>query len=131
MKRLVTEFIGTFFLVLTIGLCVVGGTPLAALAIGTSLMIMVYMGGHISGAHYNPAVSLALLLRGKISAGDWVAYVIAQILGAFVAAPHGPSCGPVAPASAGCGASALAVVLVRNALHVRAGAAPSVVPQRR
>ena len=64
MNKYVTEFVGTFFLVLTIGLCVLGGTPMAPLAIGASLMVMVYMGGHVSGGHYNPAVSLAVLLRG-------------------------------------------------------------------
>jgi aquaporin Z len=84
--KLVTEFIGTFFLVLTIGLTVLGGSPMAPLAIGTSLMIMVYMGGHISGAHYNPAVSLALLLRGKLPAAQFVPYVTAQVAGALVAA---------------------------------------------
>jgi aquaporin Z len=63
MARYLTEFIGTFFLVLTIGLCVVGESSLAPLAIGSALMIMVYMGGHISGGHYNPAVSLAVLMR--------------------------------------------------------------------
>src|SRR5580765_6671857 len=68
MRNYVTEFIGTFFLVLTIGLTVLSGTTLAPLAIGSSLMIMVYMGGHVSGGHYNPAVSLAVLLRGKMFA---------------------------------------------------------------
>src|SRR5213594_3742421 len=86
MKNYVTEFIGTFFLVLTIGLTVIGGTPLAPLAIGASLMVMVYMGGHISGAHYNPAVSLAVLVRGKLSTHDFIAYVIAQLCGAVTAA---------------------------------------------
>ena len=64
MNRYLTEFTGTFFLVFTIGCSVLAGTPLAPLAIGASLMVMVYMGGHISGAHYNPAVSLGLVLRG-------------------------------------------------------------------
>ena len=59
-----TEFIGTFFLVLTVCLSVLTSAPLA---IGSSLMVMVYMGGHISGGHYNPAVSLAVLLRGKLA----------------------------------------------------------------
>ena len=61
MRNYLTELIGTFFLVLTIGLTVLGGTPLAPLAIGASLMVMVYMGGHVSGGHFNPAVSLAVL----------------------------------------------------------------------
>ena len=86
MKNYVTEFIGTFFLVLTIGLTVIGGTPMAPLAIGASLMTMVYMGGHISGAHYNPAVSLALTLRGKLKASQLVPYVVFQLLGALAAA---------------------------------------------
>ena len=86
MKKLTTEFIGTFFLVLTIGLVVVGGTPMAPLAIGSALMVMVYMGGHISGAHYNPAVSLAVLMRGKMAGGEMLAYWVAQILGAVAAA---------------------------------------------
>ena len=87
MRNYLTEFIGTFFLVLTVGLTVVGEVALAPLAIGASLMVMVYMGGHVSGAHYNPAVSLAVLLRGKMSsAGEFVGYVASQITGAVVAA---------------------------------------------
>jgi aquaporin Z len=87
MRNYLTEFIGTFFLVLTVGLTVLNGTALAPLAIGSSLMIMVYMGGQVSGGHYNPAVSLAVLLRGKMtSVGEFVAYVTSQILGALVAA---------------------------------------------
>jgi aquaporin Z len=86
MRNLVTEFIGTFFLVFTVCLTVTGEVPMAPLAIGCSLMIMVYMGGHISGGHYNPAVSLALLLRGKMPGKDFIPYVVAQVLGAIVAA---------------------------------------------
>lgn len=87
MKNYLTEFIGTFFLVLTIGLTVIAESPFAPLAIGSALMVMVFMGGHISGAHYNPAVSLAVFLRGRMdSAMEMVYYWIAQILGAFVAA---------------------------------------------
>lgn len=85
MKTYLTEFIGTFFLVLTIGLTVLDGTPLAPLAIGSALMIMVYMGGHVSGAHYNPAVSLAVFMRGKMDAKDVAPYMIAQIVGALAA----------------------------------------------
>ena len=87
MRNYLTEFIGTFFLVLTIGLTVLGESPMAPLAIGASLMIMVYMGGHVSGGHYNPAVSLAVLLRGKMaSAGEFAGYVASQCLGAVAAA---------------------------------------------
>ncbi len=87
MRNYVTEFVGTFFLVLTIGLTVLGGTPLAPLAIGSALMVMVYMGGHVSGGHYNPAVSLAVFLRGKMaSGGELVSYWLSQIAGALAAA---------------------------------------------
>lgn len=85
MVKYLTEFIGTMFLVLTICLTVIGGAPMAPLAIGASLMIMVYMGGHISGAHYNPAVTLALAMRGKLPSAEVVPYMVAQILGAIVA----------------------------------------------
>ena len=86
MRVYLTEFIGTFFLVLTIGLTVVPNSPLAPLAIGTSLMIMVYMGGHISGAHYNPAVSLAAVMRGALPGEKLVPYILSQIGGAIAAA---------------------------------------------
>ena len=87
MRNYLTEFIGTFFLVLTVGLTVVNEVPMAPLAIGASLMVMVYMGGHVSGAHYNPAVTLAVLLRGRMSsAGEFVGYVASQVTGALVAA---------------------------------------------
>jgi aquaporin Z len=84
--KLLTEAIGTFFLVLTIGLTVVGGTPMAPLAIGSALMVMVYMGGHVSGAHYNPAVSLAVWMRGELTSSALVPYWVAQITGAIAAA---------------------------------------------
>ncbi len=85
MSRYVTELVGTFFLVLTIGLMALNGTPMAPIAIGSVLMAMVYMGGHISGAHYNPAVSVAILIRGKMKARDLIPYVTAQIIGAILA----------------------------------------------
>ena len=83
MKKYITEFIGTFFLVLIIGL--VGGDT-APIAIGSVLMVMIYAGGHISGAHYNPAVTLAVLIRHRISAQEAVIYMICQLAGAAVAA---------------------------------------------
>ncbi|MFM9963223.1 MAG: MIP/aquaporin family protein [Planctomycetaceae bacterium] len=87
MKFLV-EFIGTFFLVTTIGCTVIGGAPgvIPPLAIGSVLMVMIYAGGHVSGAHYNPAVTLAVFLRGKCPAKDVPGYMIAQVLGAVAAA---------------------------------------------
>jgi aquaporin Z len=86
MAKVLTEAIGTFFLVLTIGLTVITQTPFAPLAIGCSLMIMVYMGGHISGGHYNPAVTLAVMMRGGMQSRDVLPYWIAQIIGALLAA---------------------------------------------
>jgi aquaporin Z len=80
MPKLLVEFVGTFFLVLVVALT---GNPLA---IGTILMVMVYAGGHISGAHYNPAVTVGLLMSGKVKNGDAIGYILAQLLGAFVAA---------------------------------------------
>lgn len=85
MKKLLTEFIGTFFLVLTIGFTVTQGSQFAPLAIGASLMIMVYMGGHVSGGHYNPAVSLAAMMRGALPSSDYLPYVTSQVLGAVAA----------------------------------------------
>ena len=78
MKNYVTEFIGTFFLVFVVGLAVASGTPFAPLAIGGTLMVMVYMGGHISGAHYNPAVTLAALIRGAIKLPEAIAQLAAS-----------------------------------------------------
>src|ERR1043166_423408 len=84
MNKYIAEFIGTFFLVLTIGCTVIGaGTGvIAPLAIGAALMVMVFAGGHISGAHYNPAVTLGILIRGKVNAGDVIPYWIAQFAAA-------------------------------------------------
>lgn len=88
MRKYIVEFIGTFFLVLTIGFTVLkpGAGIVAPLAIGSVLMVMVYAGGHISGAHYNPAVTLAVWLRGKCSAKDVAGYMLAQVIGGVVAA---------------------------------------------
>jgi aquaporin Z len=83
------EFIGTFFLVLTVGMSVIGphdAGPLAPLAIGSVLAVMVYAGAHLSGAHYNPAVSLAVYVRGKLSDRDLFFYWIAQLVGGAAAA---------------------------------------------
>ena len=87
-RKLIVEAIGTFFLVMTIGMVVIepGAGAMAPLAIGSVLMVMVYAGGHISGAHYNPAVSLAVMLRGKATATEMVTYWVAQIVGAVLAA---------------------------------------------
>lgn len=88
MNKFIVECIGTFFLVLTIGLTVIPGSAgvIAPLAIGSVLMVLVYAGGHISGAHYNPAVTLAVLIRGRCTVTDVPVYLTAQILGAVVGA---------------------------------------------
>jgi aquaporin Z len=86
LQKYLTEFLGSFFFVLTIGLVATSGSPLAPLTIGFALMVVVYMGGHISGGHYNPAVTLAVYLRGKLPARDVAPYMLAQIAGAAVGA---------------------------------------------
>ena len=86
MRKLGMEMLGTFFLVLTITTSVTYANPVPAIAIGLTLAIMVYIGGNISGAHYNPAVSLAVFLRGKLPARDLIPYWVAQIVGGIAAA---------------------------------------------
>ena len=88
MHKALVELLGTFFLVLVIGLTVIapGAGAMAPLAIGAVLMVLVYAGGPISGAHYNPAVTLAVWLRGKCKTQDIPSYMGAQVLGAVLAA---------------------------------------------
>jgi len=88
MKKFIVEFIGTFFLVFTVGACVVNPDAgvIAPIAIGSVLMVMVYAGGHISGGHYNPAVTTAVAIRGRMPAADVPLYWLAQIIGAVMAA---------------------------------------------
>jgi aquaporin Z len=87
---LIVEGIGTFFFVLTIGMTVYGtegvAAALAPVAIGSALMVMIYAGGHVSGGHYNPAVTLAVWLRGKCGTVEMPFYMAAQVAGAFLAA---------------------------------------------
>jgi aquaporin Z len=100
MRKYATEFVGTFFLVFTICNAVLAKAALAPLAIGVVLAAMVFAGGHISGAHYNPAVTIAVYLRGRLPARDIAPYFTAQVLGAttaagltrwMVGAPAGPA----------------------------------------
>lgn len=89
MPKYITEFIGAFFLVFTVAAAAVGGwapTGFAPLAIGSVLMVMIFAGGHISGGHYNPAVSMAVFVRGKMSASDMIIYWIVQVAAGVVAA---------------------------------------------
>jgi len=88
MNKYIVEFVGTFFLVLTIGLTVIGGGAgvIPPLAIGAGLMVMVFAGGHVSGAHFNPAVTLAVWMRGRCDTKDVAPYVASQVIGAGLAA---------------------------------------------
>ncbi len=88
MNKYIVEFIGTFFLVLTIGCTVIhgGGGVIPPLAIGSALMVMIFAGGHISGGHFNPAVTLGVWLRGRCDTKDVLPYWLFQVVGAIVAA---------------------------------------------
>jgi aquaporin Z len=88
MAKYIVEFIGTFFLVFTVGMTVIGAGAgvIPPLAIGSALMVMIYAGGHISGGHYNPAVTLAVWIRGRCSTVDAIAYWVAQVLAGLAAA---------------------------------------------
>ncbi|MEM6821826.1 MAG: aquaporin [Verrucomicrobiota bacterium] len=87
MQKYIMEFIGTFFLVFAIGNVAIspGAGSMAPLAIGATLMAMIFAGGHISMAHYNPAVTLAFVLRGKCKQADVPGYLVGQVLGAVLA----------------------------------------------
>jgi aquaporin Z len=86
MKKLLVEFIGTFVLVFAVGNSLISHQPMAALAMGAALMIATYAGGPVSGAHYNPAVSLSVWRRGGLKTSELVPYVSAQFAGAILAA---------------------------------------------
>jgi aquaporin Z len=85
-RKYVVEFIGTFFLVMTICMTMFNEpTLISALAVGLMLIAITYSGFEISGGHFNPAVSLASYLRGKLDAGDLLPYIVAQFLGGMLA----------------------------------------------
>ena len=86
LRKCIVEFIGTFFLVFVIG-CVSSQAHvlLGPLAIGAALMVMIFAGGHISGGHYNPAVTLGAWIRGACTGVEAGSYVVAQVIGATVA----------------------------------------------
>jgi aquaporin Z len=87
MKNALVEFVGSLFLVLVVGLTVVPPNvgPFAPLAIGAALAALVYAGGHISGGHYNPAVTLAAWLRGRNATKEIAPFMLAQLLGGVAA----------------------------------------------
>jgi aquaporin Z len=84
-RKYAVELIGTFIFLFTIAASVLSGSALAPLAIGAALMVMVYAGGHISGGHYNPAVTIAALVRGRIGVADAIGYWVAQLVGGLLA----------------------------------------------
>jgi glycerol uptake facilitator-like aquaporin len=86
--QLTVEFIGSFILVLTVGLSTSskGAGDLSPLAIGSALMVVVFAGGHISGAHYNPAVSFAALLAGKLRPRQTASYILTELAAGVLAA---------------------------------------------
>ncbi|MBA3607809.1 MAG: aquaporin family protein [Verrucomicrobiota bacterium] len=88
MNKYICEFIGTFFLVLTVGSTVIDGGAgvIPPLAIGAMLMVMIFATGHISGGHLNPAVTLAVWMRGKLPLADVPGYIIGQVGGGLLAA---------------------------------------------
>jgi aquaporin Z len=88
-RKLAVEFIGMFLFVFTVGMATESanksGALLAPLAIGSILMVVVFAGGHVSGGHYNPAVSTAVFLRGKIKSHEYLAYILTQFIAAALA----------------------------------------------
>jgi aquaporin Z len=85
MNKVITEAIGTFFWVFVVIGAISQGSPLAAFAIGGTVVAAVYAGAHVSGAHYNPAVSVAAFIRGQLPGADLPAYIGAQLAGASLA----------------------------------------------
>ena len=86
LRSALAELVGTFIFVFAIISAVNSGSPFTPLAIGFALMIMVYATGHISGAHLNPAVSVGVWLRGAIDLVGMLFYIVAQLVGAALAA---------------------------------------------
>lgn len=86
-RKLVVEFVGMFLFVFTVGMATnkAGAGALAPLAIGSVLMVMVFAGGHVSGGHFNPSVSAAVFLRGRMVANEFAAYVTTQCVAAVIA----------------------------------------------
>jgi aquaporin Z len=85
-RAYLTELIGAFFLVFTVAASVLLKSQFTPLAAGAVLMVMIYAGGHISGGHFNPAVTMAVLVRRRITVLDAVAYWVAQVAGGLLAA---------------------------------------------
>ncbi|MFL6018805.1 MAG: MIP/aquaporin family protein [Gaiellaceae bacterium] len=86
-RKLAVEFIGMFIFVFTVGMATnkLGAGALAPLAIGSVLMVMVFAGGHVSGGHFNPAVSAAVFVRGRMAANEFGFYIATQFVAAVIA----------------------------------------------
>ncbi len=86
-RKLVVEFIGMFLFMFTVGMATnkAGAGALAPLAIGSVLMVMVFAGGHVSGGHFNPAVSTAVFVRGRMTSREYGAYMATQVVAAILA----------------------------------------------
>jgi len=84
--KALAEFMGTYLLVHAIIFSVNFEQSLAPLAIGSTLMVCIYAWGHVSGAHYNPAVSTGFFVAGKIGVVQWLVYVITQLVAGVVSA---------------------------------------------
>ena len=88
-RKLAVEFIGMFLFVFTVGMATEAankaGATLAPIAIGSVLMVMVFAGGHVSGGHYNPAVSTAVRIRGMLTTSEYVSYMVTQFVAAALA----------------------------------------------
>jgi len=105
MKKFIVELIGTFFLVFTVGTCVINPAAgvIAPIAIGGVLMVMIFAGGHISGGHFNPAVTIGVAVRGRLPSREIPSYILAQLVGAVLAS--GAACslkglpGPIEPST--------------------------------
>jgi len=86
-RKLAVEFIGMFLFVFTVGMATskAGAGALAPVAIGSVLMVMVFAGGHISGGHFNPAVSTGVFIRGRMTSEEYRAYMVTQFVAAVLA----------------------------------------------
>ena len=86
-RKLVVEFVGMFLFVFTVGMATnkAGAGALAPLAIGSVLMVMVFAGGHVSGGHFNPAISLGAAVSGRLPWKDLPGYWISQVVGGLLA----------------------------------------------
>src|SRR5712691_8293081 len=85
-RKYAVEAIGAFFLTFAVGVAALSGSVFVPLAAGAMLMVMIYAGGHISGGHYNPAVTLAVLIRRKITNNEATIYMGSQLAGGLIAA---------------------------------------------